>query len=131
MRRRKRLTLRGSSSFFKGPQNRYSNVGLGSRIYLLRWGRSLLMFVLNPLRRFITWTVEYDGFAAELVKCIPVVLMAACIFYPWYTYPLWVWLGYSLGSSLNYLVYALWLTQFVLAAIGSAVIRYLQEAESD
>jgi len=91
------------------------------------WLGLLVSAVLKPFKAFVEWTIDYSGFGAEIVKAVPVLLMFAFVLYPWWSYPFWTSLGHRVGSPLNYLVLAVWLLQWLLAFVGTAVIGYIRE----
>lgn len=83
--------------------------------------------VLMLGKRFITWTIEYTGPFAALVKAIPVMLMAVFITFPLYTYPLWLMWAQAMGEPGCYFIYALWWLMFFTLALCASVLGYLRE----
>jgi len=85
---------------------------------------SKVALVLKVPQKFIHKLIDYDGFGASLVKAFVVVLMWACIFYPWWSYPLWLMLSLRLPPLLQYVAFALWLIQWVLIIGAAAYVQW-------
>jgi hypothetical protein len=85
----------------------------------------LVLAILNVPIRLFNWASEYSG-PIVFVKAIPVLMMCAVVFFPYYTFPLWLGLGLSLGVPLCYVVYVLWWLMVFVCIVGSAIIGYLR-----
>ena len=84
--------------------------------------------ILRIGKAFIGWTLDYTGPLAEIVKAIPILLMAAFLLFPFWTYPLWLWAGQGIGAPGNYVLYVLWWLMWIASMIVAAVIGYLRES---
>jgi hypothetical protein len=85
-------------------------------------------FILRIGKAFIDWTLDYTGPLAGIVKAIPILLMAAFILFPFWTYPLWLWAGQGVGAPGNYVLYALWWLMLIASMTAAAVIGYYRES---
>lgn len=88
-----------------------------------------LKLVLYPIILFsrviskIFWEAcNYTGKGAEIVKVIPVLLMAIAIFYPAWSFPIYLWLSLQYGYPLNYILYFLWVGQIIVLTVIVAYI---------
>lgn len=83
--------------------------------------------ILRHIKKFIVWTVEYTGPLAEIVKVIPVILMAILIMSPMFLYPLMMMWAQTFGEPICYFLYALWWFMFFGSAVCVAIIGYMRE----
>jgi len=87
--------------------------------------RSVLYPIILPSRTLVKvfWAAcNYTGRGAELVKVIPVLLMAIAIFYPAWSFPIYLWLSLQYGYPLNYILYFLWIGQIIVLTVIVAYI---------
>jgi hypothetical protein len=89
--------------------------------------RKVLFPIFRPILRFVEWTIDYTGPLAELVKTIPVILMAICIFYPAWSWPFWMKLGMMVGYPSNLILLGLWSSVYFVLLFLVAAIGYTRE----
>jgi len=101
--------------------------------------REILKSLLRPFRYFKKailkiykklWidTCEYSGRGAEIVKAIPVLIIAILIFYPAWSFPIYLWLSLEYGPPLSYILYILWIGQILVLALALAYIDYIRKS---
>ncbi|MEM2589397.1 MAG: hypothetical protein QXT44_06320 [Candidatus Bathyarchaeia archaeon] len=74
----------------------------------------------------VFWAASnYTGKGAEIVKAIPAILMAVAIFYPAWSFPIFLWLSLLYGYPLNYILYTLWVGQII---VFTAIVAYIDRA---
>jgi hypothetical protein len=84
--------------------------------------------VLKIYKRLWIDTCEYSGRGAEIVKTIPVLIIAILIFYPAWSFPIYLWLSLVYGPPLSYILYALWVGQILVLALALAYIDYVRKS---
>lgn len=89
--------------------------------------RLLKKLILSPVRRLWNFLIDYTGFGAPFVKAISVVLMLIVMAYPWWSYPLWLSLAQSVTLLQQYVIYVVWLSQWLIVIIVAAAIGYVME----
>jgi len=72
--------------------------------------------------------VDYSGQFAFIVKAIPVIIMLVIIAYPWWSYPLWLSLSMTLKEPYSYIIYVVWLSQWVLVGLFALAVEYVRES---
>lgn len=87
----------------------------------------MIFQIFRPILNFVEWTIDYAGPFAELVKPIPVILMAICIFYPAWSLPFWIKLGMTVGYPLNLIVLGVWSSIYLALLVLVAAIGYIRE----
>jgi hypothetical protein len=70
------------------------------------------------------WTNNYSGRFAPVVKGIPVAVIAVGVTYPWWSFPLWMWLGLTVGVPWCYVVGVAYVIQIFAFSIAAAAITY-------
>lgn len=83
------------------------------------------IFLCKIILRIFWGACNYTGKGAEIVKVIPVILMAAAIFYPAWSFPIYLWLSLQYGYPLNYILYSLWVGQIIIL---TAIVAYIDRA---
>jgi len=78
-----------------------------------------------PIRLF-TWSCDYDGFGAIIVKPLPALMMMAVIWSPLFVFPFLM----CHPPPLCYVLYAFWITWFFSAVVLTAVLGYIKEESS-
>ena len=79
---------------------------------LMAWRKAYL-----ALKRFWSWTADYTGRLAEIIKGFRVAVLFIIVFYPFWSYPLWLYAARSLGSPFNIVIYILFWIQILTIAI--------------
>jgi len=88
---------------------------------------NLLKLPIAALVALFEWATDYDGFAALLVKPIPVLMMFCFVLFPWWSLPLWIMAGYTLGTPLCYVVLVLWLLVHGVCVVLGLTVQYWKE----
>jgi hypothetical protein len=100
--------------------------------------RKILKNLLQPLHCFKKvilkiykklWVdpCDYVGPGAEIVKTIPVLIMAILIFYPAWSFPIYLWLSLMYGPPVSYILYTLWVGQILVLALALAYMDYVRK----
>jgi len=97
-----------------------------SRFHRYRLGLLVSTLLKLPIRLF-TWASDYTGPLASLVKAVPILMMFAVVLYPWWSLPFWMTLSLAVGEPLNYIVYVVWLGQWVITAVIAFTVAYIKE----
>ncbi len=94
-----------------------------------------LKLVFYPFKLFgkialkVFWAASnYTGKGAEIVKAIPAILLAVAIFYPAWSFPIFLWLSLQYGSPLNYILYSLWVGQIIIFTVIVAYIDRVRKS---
>ncbi|MEM2144813.1 MAG: hypothetical protein QW667_03560 [Candidatus Bathyarchaeia archaeon] len=92
---------------------------------------SLLRKIISPFIKLFSVTSNYTDRGAEVVKVIPVLMIFFLITYPLWSLPVYIWLAVTYGEPLNYILYALWITQIVIILLVNAYFEYLRKHKSE
>jgi hypothetical protein len=81
----------------------------------------------SPFTRLFSWASDYTGSKAELVKVIPVLMVAGIITLPLWSLPIYMWIAIVYGEPLNYIVYTAWIAQLFVILLVNAYYEYLKK----
>lgn len=81
----------------------------------------------SPFSRLFSWASDYTGSKAELVKAIPVLMIAGIITLPLWSLPLYMGIAVVYGEPLNYIVYIVWIVQLFVILLVNAYYEYLKK----
>jgi hypothetical protein len=88
-------------------------------------------YVMKKIVAYIVKTFwaacDYSGKGAEVVKTIPVIIIAILLFYPAWSLPLYLWISLMYGSPVNYILYSLWVGQIIIIGAVVAYIDYIKK----
>ncbi|MDI6846528.1 MAG: hypothetical protein QMD23_00110 [Candidatus Bathyarchaeia archaeon] len=81
-----------------------------------------LYYFIKKLAGLFWAACDYSGTGAELVKAIPAFIIAIMVCYLIWSFPIYLWLSLTYGPPTSYIIYILWIGQFL---IFNAIITYM------
>lgn len=84
----------------------------------------VLSIPLKPILKVSGWANNYTGFGAVFVKPIPILFMFIFLWYPLWSFPLWLMWAHSVTRLWQYVIYVLWLVQFPIIFSAVAFVGY-------